>query len=248
MRIKQVWERAASLIVLSMLLATISAPGMAAEVVTLLFNERPPYLLLNKDGTASGLTGTPTAKAFQAAGITVNWSMLSTKRQVQTLMENAGLSCAIGWFYKPEREEFAKFSKPIYEDHPFVAIVGRHFSIDGNAKLSEVLANKKYRILLKEGFSYGDIDHMINRSQPNVVVSSGEVIELMQMIKGNRADLMFAAWEEAQYLVQQAGFKQGDFHILQFSDMPPGKTRHLMCSKKVSDALMQRINAAIAID
>ena len=219
-------------LLLGCVVSILSAPCWANETVTLLFNERPPYLITNKDGSASGLTGTPTAKAFQAAGIPVAWSVLSTKRQVQTLTENAGPSCAIGWFYKPERAQFAKFSKPIYRDHPFVVIAGRNFKFERGSKLEQVLANKANRVLVKEGFSYGDIDQLIAKVQPNLIVSNGEVVELMQMVKGNRADLMFAAWEEADYLLKQAGFKSDDFRMIEFAEMPTGKTRHLMCSKK----------------
>lgn len=216
-----------------------------AEAITLLYNERPPYLIAAKDQSASGLTGTPAAKAFAKAGIAVHWSMLSTKRQVQTLTENAGASCAIGWYHKPEREQFAKFSKPIYRDRPFVGIAAAGFKLEKGTKLTEVLQDKNVRILLKEGFSYGDIDPWLLKVQATIVNSNGEVVEMMQMIKARRADLMFAAREEADYLLRDAGFKSSDFQLIEFPDMPQGKTRHLMCSKKVPDEIMKKIDAAI---
>lgn len=222
--------------------------AQANEPVTLLFNERPPYLMLNSDGSASGLTGTPAANVFKAAGVTVNWATLSTKRQIQTLTENASMSCAIGWFQTKEREAFAKFSKAIYRDRPFVAIAASSINFAEGITLAQTLANRDTRVLVKEGFSYGDIDPMLAKAKATIVVNAGEVVELMQMIKARRADMMFAAQEEATYLIENAGYKKGDFKIVKFVDMPIGKTRHIMCSKKVPDALIDKINAAIQME
>ncbi len=220
----------------------------AQEKLTLLFNERPPYLVLNRDGSASGLTGTPAANAFKAAGIPVLWTALSTKRQMQILTENMGQSCAIGWFQTKEREQFAKFTKAIYRDHPFVALAASNVKIAEGQSLEQVLADKNTRVLVKEGFSYGDIDPVLARAKASILVNSGEVVELMQMIKARRADIMFAAQEEANYLLQNAGFKPTDFRMIKFSDMPSGKTRHIMCSKKVPDETTNKLNAAIQME
>lgn len=225
--------------------ASASAPG---DTITLLYNERPPYLITGRDGSASGLTGTPAARAFKGAGVAFVWEMLSTDRQLQSLRKNASMSCAIGWFQKPEREQFAKFTRAIYRDRPFVAIASRTLQVDAGTTLQQLLADRRYRVLVKTGFSYGDIDAMLEKTQPNLVFSTGEVVEQLQMIKGNRADLMFAAREEAEYLVRQAGFRAEDFQVLQFADSPPGKTRHIMCSKLVPDAIINRLNAAIQMD
>lgn len=222
--------------------------AQAAEPVTLLFNERPPYLMVNSDGSASGLTGSPAAKAFKAAGIPVNWTQLSTKRQIQTLTENASMSCAIGWFQTKDRERFAKFTKAIYRDKPFVVIAPNAVNFDEGVTLIRAIANKEMRVLLKEGFSYGDIDPLLTKAKATIIVNSGEVIELMQMIKARRADMMFAAQEEANYLIENAGYKKSDFKIISFSDMPVGKTRHIMCSKKVPDELIAKLNTAIQMD
>ncbi|WP_338849165.1 transporter substrate-binding domain-containing protein [Massilia sp. W12] len=216
--------------------------------MTLLYNERPPYLVTNADGSASGLTGTPAARAFTSAGISFVWEILSTDRQIQSLRKNASQSCAIGWFHKPDREVFAKFTKAIYRDQPFVVIANRQMRLEAGAKLINVLSDRRHRVLLKNGFSYGDIDEMMSKAQPNLVYSNGEVLEMLQMLKGNRADMMFAAREEAEYLVRQAGFNADDFQILQFPDSPPGKTRHIMCSKSVPDETIKRLNAAIQME
>lgn len=219
--------------------------ALAQPRMTLMYNERPPYLIAQPDGSAIGLTGSPAAQAFKAAGIPVTWLKISTKRQIQALIENAGQSCAIGWFYKPEREQFAKFSKPIFRDQAFVAIAAASNSNLQGGNLENILKQGQHSLLLKEGFSYGAIDAMLAKHRPSSVTVNVEVVEMLQMIQARRADMMFAALEEAEYLVKNAGFKAENFKILQFSDLPHGNTRHLMCSKQVPDEMLERINAAI---
>jgi hypothetical protein len=82
--------------------------------------------------------------------------------------------------------------------------------------------------------------------RPTLISTIGENSQMVQMIQANRADLMFLAEEEANYLVEQAGFKLKDFHLVRFADMPPGERRYIMCSKLVPDGIIAKLNKAIA--
>lgn len=56
------------------LLLSLAATCRAAEPITLLYNERPPYLVTEADGAVSGLTATPATRALRAAGLDFVWS------------------------------------------------------------------------------------------------------------------------------------------------------------------------------
>jgi len=100
----------------------VSTTAFAAEPLQLLFQDRPPYYTSNTDGTKGGLVSGPVEKALTRAGIPFTWVHSSGKGQIETVRRGGEVVCTPGWFKKPEREEFAKFSDPVYRDRPQVVI------------------------------------------------------------------------------------------------------------------------------
>jgi polar amino acid transport system substrate-binding protein len=225
----------------------LPGPCAAQQVVDLLYNERPPYIIAQPDGSAAGLTATPAGNAFKNAGIPVEWKRVPTNRQLTIISQGRGNDCAIGWFKNAEREQFAKFTKPIYRDKPTVLLANRWFAPPSDATLRELLARPDTRVLVKDRFSYGPyIDGLLAEMKPLLIRTTNENMQMVAMIKANRADFMFVAEEEADYLVEQAGFNPADFRLLRPADMPEGEKRYLICSKHVDDSIIERLNAAIA--
>lgn len=227
----------------------LPAFSLAQETVALLYNHRPPYIVSQPDGSATGLTATPAANAFKAAGIPVEWKKMPTNRQIAAIKENVGNDCAIGWFKNPEREQFAKFTNPIYRDKPTVLLANRQFTVSAKETLRNLLGRRDIHVLVKERFSYGPyIDGLLAELKPLTVSTTGENIQMLEMIRAHRADFMFVAEEEASYLVEQAGFSSGDFKMIRPEDVPAGEKRYLICSKRVDDRIIMRLNAAIPTD
>ena len=101
----------------------IVAPDLFADDrIRIYYNERPPYLVTVSEGVVSGLTADPVRNAFQQAGIPSYWRRLPSKRQMIILQQNKGKDCLVGWFKNPEREKFARFTKPIYQNRPTIAL------------------------------------------------------------------------------------------------------------------------------
>lgn len=217
-----------------------------AATITVAYNERPPYLVSNPDGTVSGLTATPVANAFHQAQIPFVWEKNPTNRQLQILKESGGMYCAVGWFKNPAREKFAKFTKAVYRDKPSIVIANLNFSAPPDTSLAEILTRPDVHVLVKDQYSYGPyVDGLFARLKPALVQTTAENINMIRMIKVGRADFMLASEEEASYFVEQAGFSVKDFQLLKFKDMPAGEKRYLMCSKDVPDELINQLNKAI---
>lgn len=221
------------------------AVACQAEPLALMVYDRPPYMIDGGDGNFAGLTVDASVAAMRGARIDFRWHKFAAKRILQLVRENAIYGCGIGWFKTDEREHFAKFSKPVYRDKPQLAVAPKKFVLPGDTTVVKLLSSKTTRILVKEGFSYGALDPLIKKYQPTLVVTPGEVVQMVQMIKANRADITFLPEEEALYLLEQAGFRADDFNLIKFPDMPRGETRHFMCSKNVPDSVIQKLNAAI---
>lgn len=227
---------------------SLAMPALAhaEDKITLSYNERPPYMIPAADGSATGLTGGAAAEVFKAAGIEVTWSKVPPNRQLIVIKEG-GPNCAIGWYKNPDRETFAKFTKPIYRDKPTVVLANVAFAGKDGGKLEEVLDAKGVRVLIKENFSYGAyIDGLLAKHKGALTTSNGSATQMLQLVNANSVDFMFASEEEAQYLVEQSGINAKNFKQLQMSDIPNGDYRHIMCSKQVPDDVIARLNKAIA--
>lgn len=218
----------------------------AAETMDLYYFERPPYMTkrLGSDEVV-GLTATPAAQAFRAAGIGFRWVEMPSARQLVTLRQSKAPACAIGWFRNAEREQSFKFTRAIYRDRPMVALAQAGF-IGPAPTLAESLRTLGVTVLVKSGFSYGaQIDALLAQLQPERVVTSADSVAMVRMVATQRASFMLAAEEEAAYLVDQAIVSPGALKIVHFSDLPPGERRHILCSQAVPDAVIEHLDKAI---
>lgn len=227
--------------------AALGASTVAsAQTVALHYNSRPPYLTV-QDGVLSGLTGSPAVAAFKASGVPFVIKETPATRQLKILKDNDGADCAIGWFKNAEREAFAKFTKPIYQDEPQIVLTAA-----GNTKfkatdtVEAVLANQGLTLLVKSSYSYGKgLDALIEKHLPKRHTVGAENIQMFKMVQAQRADYMFTAPEEASVTIPMAGFQQDQFHLIKLANMPKGEYRYILCSHSVPDETIARLNAAI---
>jgi len=68
---------------------------------------------------------------------------------------------------------------------------------------------------------------------------------MLQMIELQRADYCFMSEEEAYDLLRYTGFRLSDYKLVHFSDVPEGNLRYIICSKKVPETTIARIDDAI---
>lgn len=230
-------------------LALVAGVAKAAEPLPLYYFDRPPYVQKAARGDeVNGLTATPAAQAFRAAGLEFRWTLLPTVRQLVTLKDSLVPACAVGWFKNPERELQFKFTKPIYRDRPTVALARSNFHAVAPT-LIDTLRQPGLSVLVKDGFSYGPlIDGMLLLARPERVVTSVESAAMVSMIAAQRASFMFAAEEEANYLVEQAGVPLNALKLVRFADVPPGERRYILCSKATPDEVIERLNKAITVE
>ncbi len=219
----------------------------AQEPIQALYNPRPPYLVPDSNGGVSGLTGSVAGYAMAAAKVHFKWVEVPSERQVMMLKVNAARIAAVGWFKNSDREKFAKFSIPIYQDKGTVVLSRRDNARVAAAKTVDDLFQDKSLILLaKQGYSYGGfLDGKIAQKNPTSSSVVGENLKMINMIHGNHGDYMFIAPEEASGAIKAAGFPDEDFQLLRLADMPPGEKRYILYSKSVDDATIALIDKHI---
>ncbi|CAM3631144.1 substrate-binding periplasmic protein [Vibrio aquimaris] len=219
-------------------------PLSVSASIELMYNDRVPYMMMNGD-ELTGLTGGPVVKAFEQAGINFNLKKIPTKRQMHVLKENKAKVCAIGWFKKPDREQFAHFSAPIYRDKPMTAIANAdNDKISSGQAIEHTLSDPNLKLLVKDGFSYGEfIDDKIKRLNPKTYSTVGSNLQIIKMISSGRADYTFITEEEFISVVKSPQLQKDTFKVVRFNDMPEGNYRYLLCSFKVEKDTIDRINA-----
>ncbi|MYM22361.1 hypothetical protein GTP46_06870 [Duganella sp. FT135W] len=236
--------RSTALITASLLLAPLA--GQAEDTIHVAYSERPPYLIQQADGVPAGLTGAPTAAAFKAAGIPVQWHLVPTNRQLAMVKDPHGLNCTIGWFAVPERMAYAKYTKAIYRDKGWMLLANVAFAERGITTMQELASQRDIRVLIKDNFSYGGLDKFIQKWHPVVAVSTASTLKMVQSVAKGSVDLMFVSEDEGAYILKnEAGDSAANLRLLSLKDMPRGGDRHIMCSKSVPDEVINRLNKAI---
>jgi uncharacterized protein (TIGR02285 family) len=223
---------------------SITTPCLAqkTQTVNLMYLERPPYATGHEGNKPHGLLIDPVEQAFQEAGIPYRLVEVPAVRQLAILKSNKDFDCGLGWFKRDERASYAKYSKPFFQDLPTVGIVSSTSTYPAAAKLKEFFLTPKLTWTVIEGYSYGPyVDDLMKEHKASVQTMNGNFNNLVNMIDKNHASITFLARQEAQYYVDQAQYKDR-LRIIDFSDVPAGEARYLLCSLKVDDALLEKIN------
>jgi len=223
-----------------------SVPFSLTDVITIHYLDRPPYYSSGPLGVY-GLCADPTKLAFKKADIKFRWESTPTNRQLDILKNNKSKVCLIGWFKNSEREKYAKYSSPIYQDKPTIALArADNYNIRSGKTLDEIFQNDNLTLLMKNGYSYGQyIDKKIAILKPNQITTNSKSIEMIQMIFARRADYFFISKEEAIELTELSGLLKSEFKYIKFKNLPKGNKRYLLFSKMVEDKVIEKINRAI---
>jgi polar amino acid transport system substrate-binding protein len=209
------------------------------------FQGRPPYSELRADGSVGGLLADPVRATLQAAGIAHQWVQTPSERQLLLIQSGGGLHCGLGWFRTPDRERTGKFSRAIYQDRPYVALVRSGAPLQAGATPAAALAQPGLVLLAKQGYSYGaSLDALISQHPSAVRRTTAENSQMVRMLLAGRADWMLITPDEARPLLQQMGDDAALVLQRVLSGVPAGNTRHLYCHRDVPDALLDAFNRA----
>jgi len=134
---------------------------------------------------------------------------------------------------------------PIRSDRATVGVARRDFQ-PGSTRLADIVSNPSVRIFLKDGLTYGqEIPGILARAKSKVQIVTRDQVTLAQMVGLQRADFMFALPEEAELLIQRKALASYGLKTITFSDIKGGDTRHILCSKRVDEDTMARLNEAL---
>ncbi len=231
---------------LAVVFGASSAPA-AERALVVYYIPRPPFYLTGDDGRPRGIIVDIAKEVFWRARVAHRFKEAPCKRIIVNLKRKE-YACGIGWFKKPEREAFARFSAPIYRDRPLVAVVNKKKAarLPPKPTLNRLL-DSGLTIGVIDGFSYGPwADEGFERFKPKMEVVTGSQQTLLRMMALGRFDYALINAEEAEWRLENDPGLSARLEIKQIADAPEGNLRHIMFSLAVEKEVIERINAAIA--
>ncbi|MCB2189463.1 MAG: transporter substrate-binding domain-containing protein [Deltaproteobacteria bacterium] len=226
----------------------LAAPALAQEKpLAVLYFPRPPLYVARPDGTPGGLVMRVAVQVLERAGIPHYFQEMPAKRIVQSI-KHGDYACGVGWFRTPEREAFANFSRPLFQDQPLVAVVRKAAAPpEGRFPSLAALLTSARVMGVIDGFSYGPaVDPLlaVRRGPREVITGPNE--HLLAMILDRRADYCLINPSQAGWLLAEEPRFHRSLAMVPIEDAGPGNYRYLMCSKAVPPEIMERLNRAVA--
>lgn len=222
-------------------------PALAAPGITVAWRDKPPYHYV-ENGEEKGFLLERARKVFDLAKVNATFVREPSKRIWANFQNGTRNYCSIGWYFLPERLPFVQFSAPMHTDEPHVVLVAPAAvqAVAAHGTLKSLLADKSLTLGVIDGVSYGiAIDALIHTSGNQVLRRVVEPNGMVRMLAAGRASFMFIDREDFNHLAQvEPSVKQAARR--EFSDMPPGLQRYIVCSKDVAPAVIARLNRAIS--
>lgn len=230
-------------LILLLFLTLSVVPAWAEKPIEIMYHQRAPYSMVEPEGKPSGLVAAPIHRALEHAKISTVWIDIPPKRQLFNIQANKKPVCGLGWFKNPEREQYAKFSLPVYQDSAMIGLALKSTGLPESTTLVDLFSNHKLMLLIQSGYSYGlNIDRLIRKMNPIRFEVTVDNQKLFKMLNYGRGDYLFMSTEEAYELILGNDLSIGDYQFIYFEEMKIGGKRYLMCSKKVSDNVLLKLN------
>lgn len=232
------------------ILLFFSNNAWCSEIITIYYLERVPYYYRTEDGEYKGVVLEPALRVFNQAQIPYTLVQMPAKRILSYLKSGHPNICSVGWYKTSEREQFVKYSLPIYKNSSRIAVTSKNNILMPSGKtIDEIFKIPEITLLVRDGFSYGSyIDKKISALNPKKHSSTMKNSQILKAIHRGLTNYIFMTKEEADVLIPAAGFNKTDFKYIHFSDAPAKLKRYIMFSKQVDDQIINRINHAISQD
>ena len=223
-----------------------AAAAAASASITVAWTEKPPYYYL-QDGMDKGFMLAYGKTLFAAAGIKATFVREPQKRIWARLRTGMRNYCSLGWYHLPERTAIAQYTLPIYTDPAQLVLIAPKSveKVQAHATLASMLADPELTLGLVSGSSYGaELDGRIKRSANHKMLSNVNSVGMMQMVAADRVSYALSDRTDWNYTRVR---NQSLESVVAYDvpDMPLGLKRHIVCSRDIPAATMEKLNQAI---
>lgn len=249
------------IIVLIILICFLKPVFADTEAINLNYQPRVPFFIEDKKEKypIDGVIFHIIQNIFNGLNINYKFVNVPVIRTMQMIQENKVKVCYPLGLRNAEREKFALISLPIYKDKNMIIVYNSNNSLIKNYNsFIDMLSDKNITLLLKIGYSYGKvIDNIFldklnfknndARMKPpkNIHQTSDDNIGMLNQILNKKSDYMLIAKNEVEDLISTNEVYKKYLKYFEYKDLPEGEYRQLICSKKVGEEVMNKINKKI---
>ncbi|WP_448566624.1 substrate-binding periplasmic protein [Thalassotalea ganghwensis] len=229
----------------------ISTNALAAEKLTILYIERPPFFTTNKD-QLSGLIAEIVDAIGKSSNITLDYSKINSWKSVLQLLKKPVNACYAGSYFTEKRAKIYQYSNPIYTEPPYVVITHKNIKKQlGNTIAIDTLLASKYTMGHIDGFSYGSIvDNKIKvLNTPKAKLSyltkndqKGSYRNIFELIKHKRIDYYLMNPLELSWFISEHPNLAKSIEVITLEKSLKANNRYIMCSKDVKQTVLDQIN------
>lgn len=222
------------------------APGAQtpAPVVTVYYSDRPPFCQV--DGQTGPLIDLAKA-VLTEAGLRGRFIELPPERIVDLLWRGPDDALALGWYRNPAREAFGRYSPPLYQEQPMVAVVGLRAATSLRVPVRWAsLLGSGLTLGVPTGRSLGPVVDQKVRAQGLVPLETSNGIQgLLRLVAEGRMDYTLLPGEEARYYVDRDPELANRVQIIPVADALAGNLRYLFFPASLDPQVARRLDAAV---
>lgn len=224
---------------------TSAQPLNRPPLVTVYYSERPPYSVV--DGQR-GFLLERTKAILAEAGLRGRFIELPADRIADLLRAGAADALGMGWYRTPAREAWGRFSPPLYQERPMVAVVNAKVlsRLPSPLRIDALLTSGLF-LGVKVGNSLGQVVDQKVRTQGLVPLETlVDIPGLLRLVQGGRMDYTLLAEEEARYHLDRDPGLAAGIALVRIADLPEGNLRYLFYPEQFSTDIADQIDAAMA--
>jgi polar amino acid transport system substrate-binding protein len=200
------------------------------------------------DGQPSGSYLPLAVAAARKAGLEFTLEALPQKRLLSEVSVNRPNYCALGIYVTPERAAYGKYSQPFFRDPPLivVAVRSKEAAFHQHRTFAALTGDTRLRLGVIAGYAYGAVlDPVLSAMHGNIETFVGTYNQNFAKIVAGRVDYVLSF--PAEFETVSGRFPEYGQRLVRidYPDIPAGVTRHFLCSKAVSDTLLEQLNGGI---
>ncbi|MGY3804193.1 hypothetical protein ACWNT8_09050 [Pigmentibacter ruber] len=248
-------------VILSIILLDFSLAFSLEDKIFIAVYDRPPFVIFDKDTglPKDGILYKQAIKILEKSRISYEFKEMPLIRSLEIIKKNEMKICTIYAYKSKDREAYSFFSEPYYSEKRLVLVALKNSEIVNKAKtLEELLKIDDFKIQLKVGYSYGlNVDQLVKKyknfsnsidkvaDERKIYLTSDNILEMLYNIVKKKADYMLINGSEFEYFYNLEYELKENLQYKLFPDIPEGEKRYFMCSYKVGEELINKINKTI---
>lgn len=226
----------------------VAESNIRPETINLYFTGRPPFIWRDDAGQMHGISYEIGEKVFKQAQLPYQWVKAPSARVQHYFVTDKQPLCLVNWIYTEERERYGRISLPTYQEHDYVGLVpvGDAANFSGH-QIDALLNNPAMVVLFKEGYAYSTVlTNLLLNMRAAKVDYRGDQAHNVRLIAERRANIAFFEQQELSLILKQQPDLVDKVAIIQFPELNTvPTTRHIICSKSVTEQQMLKMDQAI---